>query len=100
MIANKITPFGVMVLGLGVISVTRRLTKRLSRCDVNAALIRHSTGDWGDVNDTQWKANELAIQTGDGQVLSSFIFDDERILIMTDAERQETICLLSDEYWE
>ena len=91
---------GSMVLELGMIIVSRRLTKRFSRCDVNAVLIQHMTGDWGDVNDTQWKANELAIQTGDGQVLSSFIFDDERILIMTDAERQETICLLSDEYWE
>lgn len=100
MMTHKIRPIGVMVLELGLISVTRRVPNKLTRCQVNDALTRHMIGDWGEVNEDQWRANDEALRGRDAPILSSFIVDEQHFLIITQADRSETLVLLSDEHWE
>ena len=61
-------------------------------------LARHQCGDWGDVPPDDADANEEALMNG-CRVLSSYtILNDERIWVITEADRSVTTLLLPDEY--
>lgn len=60
---------------------------------------RHVTGDFGVVDAEDWETNEQAIQEG-SRILSAYILPntEERIWIITEADRSSTCCLLPSEY--
>lgn len=59
---------------------------------------RHALGDWGDVTDSDKKANDLAIEMG-GRILSSYMLPNaERVWVTTDPERTATTILLPCEH--
>ncbi len=59
---------------------------------------RHRRGDWGEVGQEDWQANDQALQSG-GRLLSAYtIGDDVRIWIITEADRSSSCVLLPDEY--
>lgn len=61
-------------------------------------LVRHHTGDWGDLCDEDQRANEGALQHG-GRILSAYhLKDNTRIWIITEADRSVTTVLLPEEY--
>ena len=67
-------------------------------------LIRHVTGDWGDLCAEDKQANEAALQTG-ARLLSAYMLPDgEKLWVITDAEvddqhhRQCTTLLRPDDY--
>ena len=67
-------------------------------------LARHASGDWGDLDRDDKRANDAALKTG-ARILSAYhLPDDTKIWIITDAEiddnhnRQATTILLPDEY--
>lgn len=63
-----------------------------------AYVVRHARGDWGEVDKSDWKANDAATRLGT-RLLSSYILRDAtRIWIITEADRSSTCILLPEEY--
>ena len=66
-------------------------------------LIRHLSGDWGDLSEEDKAANDSSIETG-GRILSAYLLKDEsKIWIITEAadasgNRISTTILLPEEY--
>ena len=66
-------------------------------------LIRHLSGDWGDISEEDKAANDSSIETG-GRLLSAYLLKDEsKIWIITEAadasgNRIATTILLPEEY--
>lgn len=62
-------------------------------------LARHQRGDWGDMDSDDKKANDRAIQAGD-RIVSGYDIgtEDDRIWIVTEADRSSTCILLPEDY--
>ena len=60
-------------------------------------LIRHSSGDWGDVDKEDVAENDLSVKKG-FRVLSSYEYRGVTFWIITEADRSVTTILLPDEY--
>lgn len=60
---------------------------------------RHHQGDWGDVSDDDWLANNEARDEG-GRILSAYRLSPggTRVWVITEADRSFTTVLLPDEY--
>jgi hypothetical protein len=85
-----------IVLGRTVVTANARNT--LADTDVNKALARHRSGDWGEVCNTDWKANDDAIKNGE-RVLSVYTGKDgDKFWIITEADRSYTTVLLPNDY--
>jgi hypothetical protein len=67
-------------------------------------MIRHLTGDYGDLTEFDVDANNEAIETGDGRVLSAYKIGEDRLWIITDfvngsqSPLNMTTLLLPEEY--
>ena len=61
-------------------------------------VLRHSTGDWGDVEREDWTANDEAIGNG-GRLFSAYqLTAAARVWIITEADRSSTTVLLPEDY--
>jgi hypothetical protein len=61
-------------------------------------IIRHLEGDWGDLDEHDRLVNEHALLHG-GRLLSSYrITGEERLWILTEADRSVTTLLRPEEY--
>lgn len=66
--------------------------------DVTVYLIRHISGDWGDVDQHDRRENELSLEHG-WRILSAYrLINDTRFWIITEADRSATTILLPEEY--
>jgi hypothetical protein len=66
--------------------------------DIMSALSRHVRGDWGDLCDEDWKANEDALVKG-SRLFSVFLSEKQvRFYIITEWDRSLTTVLLPSEY--
>ena len=84
---------------LGQIVATPAVLEHLDRHGVNACeyLNRHVRGDWGDVPSEDAAENEFAV-TRRLRLLSSYTIADERVWIITEADRSSTCLLFPSEY--
>ena len=60
-------------------------------------LSRHSSGDWGDLDDEDKEANDHALEHGD-RIFSSYSVGKEKVWAITEADRSSTCLLLPEEY--
>ena len=61
-------------------------------------LLRHVTGDWGDLEDEDKKENELSVREG-FRILSSYNLETgAKVWIITEWDRSVTTVLLPEEY--
>jgi hypothetical protein len=60
-------------------------------------LVRHATGDWGELCTFDRRQNEIAVREG-YRVLSSYDVLAGRVWIITEADRSVTTILLPEEY--
>jgi hypothetical protein len=61
-------------------------------------LVRHSAGDWGDLDQHDKAENESALKDG-VRILSAYLLaDGTRIWVITEADRSVTTILLPEEY--
>ncbi len=61
-------------------------------------LLRHASGDWGDVDDEDKQSNELGVAQG-RRILSAYrTSQSDRIWLITEADRSVTTILLPEEY--
>lgn len=84
---------------LGHLVATPGALELLDRMAVNGFELvqRHQRGDWGDVPPEDAIENENAI-VNSCRILSSYQLGDERIWIITEADRSSTTLLLPEEY--
>jgi hypothetical protein len=84
---------------LGHIVATPGALELLDRMAVNASelLQRHQRGDWGDVPPEDAAENEFAIVNG-LRILSSYSLGEDRVWVITEADRSATTLLLPQEY--
>ena len=113
MIFNLLTPQGFISLSdygnkgsveddvsllLGRMVVTANASNILSDEDINEAIARHKSGDWGEVGDSEWKSNDDAVRIGE-RVLSVYTSsNDEKFWIITERDRSYTTVLMPDDY--
>jgi hypothetical protein len=63
-----------------------------------AYLMRHQSGDWGEVPEEDAKENEFSVEN-DLRILSAYrLKDGTRIWVLTETDRSATTILLSAEY--
>jgi hypothetical protein len=61
-------------------------------------LMRHLTGDWGDLSEADRQENELSVREG-FRILSAYTLKTGvKIWLITEADRSATTFLLPDEY--
>lgn len=60
-------------------------------------LRRHLSADWGELSEGDAQENELALREG-FRLLSSYRVADQKIWIITEADRSSTTILLPSEY--
>ena len=67
-------------------------------CATPAALERHLSGDWGDTCESDARANEEALRSGNRIISWYQVSKELRIMIITEADRSATTILLPEEY--
>jgi hypothetical protein len=66
--------------------------------DPLAYLIRHLSGDWGEVDPDDWKANDWSLLHGERLLSVYRMSDATRFWVITEADRSVTTFLLPEEY--
>jgi hypothetical protein len=61
-------------------------------------LARHGSGDWGELDEHDRKENQLSLERGFRLLSSYFTNAQEKIWLITEADRSATTLLLPDEY--
>ena len=84
---------------MGNIVATRGALRLLDRaqCSGLAYVLRHVTGDFGELSAEDLTANQDAMQQG-LRILSAYTVAGERLWIITEADRSSTTLLLPEEY--
>lgn len=83
---------------LGRLVATPQALERLNSNDVKTAVGRHAGGDWGDLCEEDFQANQFALDEG-LRLLS--VYQDRagiKFWIITEADRSVTTVLLPDDY--
>lgn len=93
-----VIPLGIMDMELGLVGVTRKAASQLNKDDAMNCLERHMIGDYGEIDDVDWKANNAARSYGFPVVSSYYDRKKNRFLIITESDRSATTILLPDEY--
>ena len=78
----------------GRLMITRNAKNALPRREVDAAINRHLSGDWGDVCQSDWQRNEQALRDGDRLLSVYQTQDGEKFWIITESDRSATTVLL------
>lgn len=74
--------------------------KELERAGITGVslIVRHVTGDWGDLCQEDKEENELAVKEG-FRILSAYkLPTGEKLWVITEADRSATTILRPDEY--
>ena len=83
---------------LGRTVITRNALARLTNEDVQWALGRHVSGDWGDVCPEDHEENELSLREG-FRLLSVYPSTaGEKLWVITEADRSVTTVLMPEDY--
>jgi hypothetical protein len=82
---------------LGQIVITANANAQLNSQAVNEALIRHASGDWGEVCEADRRENELSLKEG-FRLLSVYRAGEKKFWIITEADRSVTTVLMPEDY--
>jgi hypothetical protein len=87
------------IFALGTTAATPRALDLLDRAGANAStyLARHQSGDFGAIFLEDEQANRVAILHG-LRILSAHKISDEKLWVITEADRSVTTLLLPSEY--
>jgi hypothetical protein len=100
LITDQGTATGNPKFPLGTVVATPGAVQILEQNRVTAAelLIRHSMGDWGQMDADDRRTNEQALLNGT-RLLSQYpVTDSQNIWIITEWDRSRTVVLLPEEY--
>lgn len=94
---NKRFPLGTMVMTAGVNDKVADDSKFAEF--VTKSLIRHATGDWGELSPEDKAENNLALKAGNLRIFSAYEKPElPKIWIITEADRSVTTVLFPEEY--
>jgi hypothetical protein len=83
---------------LGQVVITANALAIIPPAEVNAALARHASGDWGELCREDKSENERALN-GEGRLFSAYAAKDgPRFWIITESDRSVTTVLLPADY--
>ncbi|WP_435008051.1 hypothetical protein P12x_005320 [Tundrisphaera lichenicola] len=82
---------------LGQICMTPGARDTFTPEQIAEAIQRHSGGDWGDICKTDARENETSLKEG-FRLMSVYTFGDDKLWVITEADRSATTALLPDEY--
>lgn len=82
----------------GQLMITRNANDTLPHVEVDAAIKRHLSGDWGDVCPSDGRLNEDALKHGDRLFSVYHTQDGEKFWIITESDRSATTVLLPSDY--
>jgi hypothetical protein len=84
---------------LGLVTATPGAMHLLEKTVTGALplLARHQSGDWGEIDAEDQRANEEAIEHG-WRLFSSYEIAESKLWIITEADRSTTTILLPEEY--
>ena len=82
---------------LGQIVMTANASGQLAAEDIQQALTRHASGDWGEVCEEDREENELSLKEG-FRLLSVYRSGETKFWIITEADRSITTVLLPEDY--
>ncbi len=82
---------------LGQVVITAHAKDVLDQRDVENAIQRHATGDWGEMCEADKRQNDMAVAQ-DLRIFSAYDGSGTRFWIITEAERSATTILLPDDY--
>ena len=83
---------------LGRVVITAHAQDMLADADINAALARHQSGDWGEVSGSDWRMNDGALKFGE-RILSVYTGKGgKRFWVITEADRSYTTVMMPDDY--
>lgn len=85
-------PVGALVFSEGVDRLMRE-----GRLDPMPYFLRHTRGDWGEVADYKWQANNAALTSGEELESIYQVHRELRICVVTEADRSATRILLTTE---
>lgn len=83
---------------LGRLVATPGVLSALTPAEIQTALSRHVSGDWGELDDHDRQENEFSLREG-FRILSAYLSKaDIKFWIITEADRSSTTVLLPEEY--
>jgi len=89
--SNVLVPLGQLVATpTAILAVTEE--------EVQQALQRHVMGDWGELDEEDKKANDLALQTGERLLSAYRTANGTKFWIITEADRASSCVLLPEDY--
>ena len=94
LIPNSRFPTGEGVVTAGLAELIQQ-----GRLNPNEYLRRHLSGDWGDLDESDRRQNDSALEFGEDRLFSSYqVAPDLKLWIITELDRSVTTLLLPDEY--
>ncbi len=92
------TPQPSRRLSLGQVLATPGALRAVTSVEIAVALARHASGDWGNVDAHDKRANDEALRAGT-RVLSAYETElGQAFWVITEADRSSTTILLPCEY--
>lgn len=82
---------------LGQIFVTANVREQLSPLEIETALRRHASGDWGTVCADDAVRNDRAL-TGEGRLFSVYETATQKFWLITEWDRSVTTILMPEDY--
>ena len=92
------TPSGPSFVPLGRTVATPAALAAVSPLDIAAALRRHASGDWGEVDPDDRAANDAAVRSGERLLSVYRSATGTTFWVLTEADRSATTVLLPDDY--
>ena len=81
----------------GEIRITSAAASKLPPCEVLIGLVRHLSGDWGDLDQCDWRQNDAALEHG-FRLLSRYVTPGGTLFwIITEHNRSATTILLPND---
>ena len=88
---------GAWLFQLGTIVATPTALAALPREDIQYALGRHVSGDWGIMSKQDRRANDLAVAAGTHIVSAYLSSDGRKFWVITEADRSATTVFLPED---
>ena len=83
---------------LGQIVATPNALNHLTKDDIRSGIIRHQSGDWGDLDADDRKENDLALERGNRLLSAYQASNGVKFWIITEADKSSTTVLLPEDY--
>ena len=83
---------------LGQVVATPNALQQITNTEIQSALHRHATGDWGELEKEDRDSNERSLQKG-GRLFSEYYSHRKiKFWIITECDRSATTILLPEDY--